>query len=548
MTRCFQFRFSDIGFLWHTDTFNLKPFNLLDSDQISMLSTIFIVLVTSGLYYFIIYPLYFHPLSKIPGPRICAITKYFILYKSWNEQRNRYVNKLHEKYGSIVRIGPNEIDISDNSYLKDIYVKNFDKTSFYENFKFYGEANTFALLTKKEHIESKKVSHKYLSKSSICNSTNIMAKINHVMNDVLIAIDKNKDSPMNVYVLFCAMAMDVVNTFSFGLRNYDSLLADPFNYGKKIIFDFRLQSSMWFWVTQMPQYLSFATNKQVANASQRCFNYVERQFDKSLESLKDDDYSEDNLINVYYEFDKYNDKIVEKSPVFNTLNKTKSEIYDFIAAGHVTVSVALSYLFYELAKNPEMQSKIQTEILNNLSNGNPILSSNYDCFDYKLVDDELKLPYTHAVILETLRVHTPGPGQEPRIVPTKGLVWNGNSQTPKLRIPGGTTVVMQPYSLHKNHDIFPNPDVFIPERWINVDDGPLKLMKDQLLHFGSGARMCVGQNLATIELKIMVTSLLSRYKFDLVDGFDYDHKSELLDMYVSIPRTGEMALKLTPLL
>lgn len=521
--------------------------DLLTGDIQSIYLSISIIFLTTILYHFVFHPLYFHPLSKIPGPKICAITKYFILYKSWSEQRNRYVQELHEKYGSIVRIGPNEIDINDSSYLKDIYIGNFDKSSFYSQFVNYDRANTFSTTTKKEHILSRKVSHKFYSKSNICSS-NIMSKVEKVMNDTLIAFDKSKGQPVNVYVLFCEMAMDAVTSFSFGKGNYESLLLDPFGEGEKVVIDFGLQSSMWFWVTQMPNFYGFFLSKKVVESSQRCSDFIERQFLNALNKINVTiGKGEDTLLTVYFDVDPMNkSKIIQKNAIFDEV-RTKSEFFDHIAAGHVTTGTTLSYFFYELAKNPDMQLKIRSELLNKLNNGIPIPSSDYDSWKYKIVDDEELLPYTHAVILETFRIHAAIPGQEPRITPEKGLIWRGNSQTPVSKIPKGTTVVMQPWSLHRVSTIFPNPDQFDPERWLNANDEQLKIMRGNLMHFGSGSRMCVGLNLATAEIKMIVTSLLSRYHVELVDDFNYDYDAEMLDIYTTVPRTEKMMLKFNPI-
>jgi cytochrome P450 len=516
--------------------------DLLSENLQTIYGSFLVVGISTALFYFIIYPLYFHPLSKIPGPKICAITKYYILFKSWNEQRNRYVQSLHEKYGSIVRIGPNEIDINDSSYLKDIYIGNFDKSSFYSQFVNYGQPNTFSITTKKEHIASRKVSHKFYSKSNIC-SENIMSKVEKVMHDTLSAFDKYQNKSINVFVLFCDMAMDSVTSFAFGNGNYESLLADPFGDGEKVVVDFGLQSSTWFWVTQMPMFYDIVASKKVINASKRCYDWIERQFNNALQNIdKTIEKQEDTLLTVYFDSDSTTKKPIQKTELFNVI-RTKSEFFDHIAAGHVTTGTTMSYLFYELAKNPTIQSKLQTELLNKLNNGKPISTTDYTPMKYNLVDNDEFLPYSHAVILETFRVHAAIPGQEPRIVPPKGLIWHGDAKTPACKIPEGTTVVMQPWSLHRVSNLFPNPNKFDPQRWLDASGDQLKAMKGNLLHFSSGARMCIGLNLATAEIKMILTSLLCRYNVELVDDFNYEYDGEKLDIYTTLPRTEKMMLK-----
>lgn len=520
---------------------------LVGADKVESLYTSLVVVAGSTLLvYLIIYPLYFHPLAQIPGPPICALTKYFILYKSWHEERNRYVQTLHEKYGSIVRVGPNEVDINDATYLKDIYVGNYDKSSFYSQFVNYNESNTFSITTKKEHISSRKVSHKFYSKSNIC-SENVMSRIETVMHDTLVAFDRHQNRPLNVFVLFCDMAMDAVTSFSFGRGNYESLLADPFGRGKQIVTDFGLQSLPWFWVTQMPTFYDFVVSKKVVEASNRCYKWIEKQYLTAFERLQlTQTKTEETLLTVYFTCETASGEAEQKSPIF-TKDRTKSEFFDHIAAGHITTGTTLSYLFYELARFPEVQKKVQQELLQNLNNGQPADASDHNSIKYAAIDDEQRFPYFHALLFETFRVHAAIPGQEPRVVPQKGLLFRGNATTPACKIPKDTVVVMQPWSLHRVRQLFPHPDRFDPQRWIDADPQQLKAMKANMMHFGAGTRMCIGLHLATAEIKIIVASLLCRYNVQLVDGFDYDYDGGMLDIYTTLPRSENMELRFTPL-
>lgn len=516
------------------------------NDAGSLRVALVVVAISSLILWGVVYPLFFHPLAKIPGPTICALTGYYILYKTWNEERNRYVQALHEKYGSIVRIGPNEVDINDVAYMKDIYIGDFDKTSFYAQFTNYGKSNTFSSTGKKEHTQSRKASHKFYSKSNIC-SENIMPKIEKVMSDTLAVFDNYNGKSINVFILFCDMAMDAVTAFSFGIDNYMSLLSDPFGRGNQIVAHFGLQSSTWFWVTHMPSFYDMVATKKVVEASKRCYDWIEKQFDYSINRLNlSQEKKDDTLLSVYFESSPESGKAKQKNQFFDYL-RTKSEFFDHIAAGHVTTGTTLSYLFYELAKYPEMQRKMHTEILNKLSDGKPIEPSNHVPFKYSVVDNDELLPYMHAVILETFRIHAAIPGEEPRVVPAKGMIFRGNEKVSACQIPGGTTVVMQPWSLHRVSTLFPNPDKFDPERWLQASPEQLKQMKGNLMHFGSGARMCIGMNLATAEIKIIVSSLMARYSVELVDDFDYDYDGAMLDIYTTLPRSEKMMLRFKPL-
>jgi cytochrome P450 len=70
---------------------------------------------------YVCYERYLHPLSKFPGPFFASISRLYLVYHSLKLQRNKLEIALHQKYGPIVRISPNEVLISDPKYIKQIY-------------------------------------------------------------------------------------------------------------------------------------------------------------------------------------------------------------------------------------------------------------------------------------------------------------------------------------------------------------------------------------------------------------------------------------------
>jgi hypothetical protein len=68
-----------------------------------------------------IYRRYFHPLSKFPGPFWASITRWWMVSEIFSGEHEKHINALHEKYGPIVRIAPNEVAIADPHAVKVIY-------------------------------------------------------------------------------------------------------------------------------------------------------------------------------------------------------------------------------------------------------------------------------------------------------------------------------------------------------------------------------------------------------------------------------------------
>ncbi len=164
-----------------------------------------------------------------------------------------------------------------------------------------------------------------------------------------------------------------------------------------------------------------------------------------------------------------------------------SEALDQIGAGHETSGIALTYYMHELSQRPALQSALRTELLN-LS-----LSLHYPCTTRSLPSARAldSLPLLHATLMETLRLHAPIPGPQPRLTPSAPT---SLANSPPL--PAGVRVSASPHSLHRNPDVFPDPEEWRPERWLEGNKESRAEMMRWFWAFGSGSRMCIGSHFA----------------------------------------------------
>ncbi len=147
-----------------------------------------------------------------------------------------------------------------------------------------------------------------------------------------------------------------------------------------------------------------------------------------------------------------------------------AECLDHMAAGIDTTGDGLCFLMWELSQpsSGRFQQRLRDELL-----ANPDAS-----FD--------KLPFLDAVVMEGLRCCPPIPMSLPRYVPRGGRAIDG------YRLPGGTIVSCQAYSVHRlDQAVFPEPDVFNPERWLEPDGEAER--KRLFFAFANGGRGCVGK-------------------------------------------------------
>ncbi|KAJ3577450.1 hypothetical protein NPX13_g3117 [Xylaria arbuscula] len=94
-----------------------------------------------------------------------------------------------------------------------------------------------------------------------------------------------------------------------------------------------------------------------------------------------------------------------------------------------------------------------------------------------------------------------------RLTPEQGMSIGGHW------IPGNTTVHSPPYTMHRDPEAFPNPEQFIPERWLAED---AKDLQAHFIPFSGGARACIGRNITYLEQTVIMASLVHRYDFELL--------------------------------
>ena len=118
----------------------------------------------------IAYRLIFHPLAKYPGPLLGRLTDLYSVYHAWTGQRHLNLYHLHQKYGDIVRYGPNSVSINTNTALQTIYSfkANVRKANFYSVFPATkGSWSTHSAIDKNLHARKRRVLSQAFSDSAM---------------------------------------------------------------------------------------------------------------------------------------------------------------------------------------------------------------------------------------------------------------------------------------------------------------------------------------------------------------------------------------------
>ena len=183
--------------------------------------------------------------------------------------------------------------------------------------------------------------------------------------------------------------------------------------------------------------------------------------------------------------------------------QVRDEVMTLLLAGHETTALALSWAFLLLDRNPEARDRLEAELAAVLRDG-PASP-----------EDVPALPYTQAVINETLRLYPPAyvTGREAIRDTTIG----------GTRIPKRHIVLIWMYTTHRDPRFFPEPDAFRPERWL--DELDKRLPRGAFIPFGMGSRKCVGASFAMMEATLLLATIARRWRFELGAGDVGTHPS-----------------------
>jgi len=167
-------------------------------------------------------------------------------------------------------------------------------------------------------------------------------------------------------------------------------------------------------------------------------------------------------------------------------------------AGHETTSVSLTWVWIELLQHPEILQKLAAEVDEKLG-GRPVT-----------YDDLAEMPYLSQVIKETLRLH-PSAAAIARDVIAPFEV-DGFHFQPK------DTLVVHINTLHHQADFYPEPDRFNPDRF-----GPDQEQPDRYTYmpFGAGPRICIGNAFATLEMEMVLATMIQSLRLSLVPGQEF---------------------------
>ncbi|RDW79808.1 hypothetical protein BP6252_04446 [Coleophoma cylindrospora] len=431
------------------------------------------------------------PVASIPGPLYTKFTSLWLMRQEFIANRRPYIHQLHEKYGPVVRLGPNEVSFSSGEAIKEIYASGgsgYDKTEFYTLFKQFGVRTMFSTLVKGDHSQKKRyIAGQYAN-------TNIMRP--QVMSgiqdraDVFVQQCRNSAGmSTDAYVSLHCYALDCATHHLFHPHGTHSLEREE---------DLRLMKELSYH-NSLQRYLCQYYFPDIWNFFMK-FSKPKRSPDSNDYVLKTNEQSDLGECTLLHK--------LQASKDFFQKTEMAAECMDHMAAGIDTTGDGLCLLMHQMSlpESQYVQKKLFEEF--NQEPDKPL--------------DEL--PYLDAVVKEGLRCFPPIPMSQPRYVPSGGRTIDG------YFVPMGTIVSCQAWTVHRlNEAVYPNGEKFIPERWLE-EKGSLE--RNRLYFaFSSGGRGCTGKHLAIAEMKVLLKEVYSRFTTTVAD--DMVGSMELSDQVIS---------------
>lgn len=212
-----------------------------------------------------------------------------------------------------------------------------------------------------------------------------------------------------------------------------------------------------------------------------------------------------------------------------TIMQLRDQIKTFIFAGHETSSMMLTWALFELTQNPECMKKVREEAKNvwgsiNVNANGDLISTSEPSYEFI----NMNLNYTVAVLRETLRKWS--------VVPLVTREAKEDDKIGDFFIPKGSKVVVHMKGVHHRADIWPEPETFKPERFLE------KYHPYSFLPFIQGPRNCVGQHFALLEAKIVLSRLVLAFDFECIAK----DKGKPMQLIIPVAPENRMSMTIAP--
>ncbi|KAF2170959.1 hypothetical protein M409DRAFT_51199 [Zasmidium cellare ATCC 36951] len=474
------------------------------------------------LYYVLPYFTTYKHLQHIPGPVVAKFSNIWVALGARNGKKFAWVDWAHRKYGPVVRIGFNHVSIAQPEGLQTVYAhgNGFLKDHFYEAFV-SGVPGVFNVRDRVEHTRKRKIIAHAFSPGAVHAfethmADNLRRWIRQLDRIASYPTKSNGFAQINMMPWCTYIAFDIIGDLAFGapfgmvdkgrdeceaqLEPHGPIVlapgAETLNRRGEVSSTLGLMLSLRPWAKYLPDPFFSNGLKSVKNLHGIAVAAVSKRLDANEKAEKGQKQRNDIL-----------DMLVQaKDSKGNPMPRDEliSEALTQLIAGSDTVSNTACAVFYwilhgERAAPGTIIPRLQAEL-------DAAIPESADIASHAEVKS---LPFLRRCIDEAIRLHSTSAIGLPRIVTSATGV-----QHQDTLFPTGTVLSVPSYTIHHDAEVWGDDvDEFKPDRWLPGNLTPRQ--KICFNPFSFGPRACVGQNVAHMELALIVGTAFHRYEFEL---------------------------------
>lgn len=437
-----------------------------------------------------VYNLCFHPLADFPGPLLGRASLLWRFIHTSTGNIHLSTADLHQKYGPIVRISPNELSFGSVESWKAIYGHPTPqkpmptKAAFYEVFSAgFRRRCIGSERDPHKHSQMRKMLSPAFSQRALLEQESIIGGI----VDKFIQIIGEKAGPgsngLNMTKWFEMGSFDILGEMAFGESFHSLENGKPHFWGDLIVEHLYLITladnlrRIGIIATLFKHLVPSALLVQNQNS-----RYSRNQVEKCLASAS----SRKDFVTLLAQ--KVREGEVDKEEM-------AAHVSTFAIAGGETVATFLAATTCFLLQHPDKLERLVSEIRGAFAS--------YEEINAQAAQN---LPYLQAIINEGLRLCPPGSQGSPRVSP--GFEIHGRF------IPAGVDIYTSPWTTAHDPKYFAEPMHYQPERWLNADSTDVKEASQPFL---LGPRACIGRSFAYMEMNLFLTKMLWKYDLELMN-------------------------------
>ncbi|KAF2095477.1 cytochrome P450 [Rhizodiscina lignyota] len=467
------------------------------------------------------YNLFFHPLRNVPGPFLARISRLWTRIGNYNGVKAHRIHAAHQRYGNIVRVSPNELSFADPAAVREIYMSDaFAKEeTFYRAKRVFHEEMIMSLRDQDAHKARRKMLSRGFSQAAMLDFESTIADKTQVLMDQWARLGAD-GKPVDVYPWCLWLGFDTVYHLMFD-EDPGSLRQGRAPDVMKYLRAWRPLFTYKEFVPQLEQYGVHLPGNVGNN-----FRLVEEWKNMAMKLVQ-------NLRTRGSTTPFLRFALAEKDAHLGrplTDSELAEEAMGGMFGGTGTTGNTFVYLLWGVLQQPSVTKKLREE-LQQVSEGRDETPS------YTAL---AQLPFLQACLNETLRLY-------PTIIATLPRTALRDTTVCGVAVPRGTIVGTQNYTLHRSASAFPQPEAFMPERWLD-SQGRLKddeRMKEAFVPFSVGPRKCIGLNLAQMELTKATAAFFLRFQRAEVDWDAMrEGDMDMFDCFSASPRGTKLILKL----